>query len=205
MGLWIQNVGVRARSLPPTLRARADADGDWLPETEGWSWTTVASEDGLEEDELDALVARAGSEAGAPALGFAIYDSDIAYVVGADGSGVRFHLVLGERAYEGAVAQEHDAAAAWALEHADAAVSQFGLGVPGFEPAADLLVAAYTVARDGDVSVLHVSMSGAEGLLRVLAYLRYDIGELREVPAEHAQTLRKVRDWLLGSDAPGEL
>jgi hypothetical protein len=102
LGLWIQNVGVRAGSLPSVLIARAASFSDWLPRTDGWSWTSLSGwqDDGhfLEEEELDDLIVQAAADARAPALGFSVFDSDAVYLVGADTNAIRFRVVIGEPA-----------------------------------------------------------------------------------------------------------
>jgi hypothetical protein len=44
VGLWVQNVGVRASSLPASVAARAAAEAASTPEAmDGWAWATSAT------------------------------------------------------------------------------------------------------------------------------------------------------------------
>jgi hypothetical protein len=101
MGLWAQNVGVNAPSLPPAVLARAGSELFGVPEEmEGWTWTTLDDKSFLDLGELDALLADTAKEAGAPALAFSVHDSDSVYLAGADASGLRFRLVVNPEAWE---------------------------------------------------------------------------------------------------------
>jgi hypothetical protein len=146
MGLWVQNVGVRAPSVPPGIAERAAVETDSVPEPmEGWAWATWATLAGgsfLDLEELDALAAEAAREAGAPALAYSVHDSDSAYVAGADASGVRFRLMLNPEAWEDELPpQEVDAATAWAGDNAPL--------TPSPDEIADLLGRQYVFAEDG--------------------------------------------------------
>ena len=146
MGLWVQNVGVRSPSMPAAVAQRAAAEPDSTPEQmEGWAWATWATmADGefLDLEELDALAAEAGHEAGAPALAYSVHDSDSAYVTGADTSGPRFRLMVNPEAWEGELPpQEVDAAAAWAGDYAPLS--------PSPDELADVLGRQFVFAEDG--------------------------------------------------------
>ena len=154
MGLWVQNVGVRAPSMPPGVAGRAAAEKDSVPEPmDGWAWATWATLAGgsfLDLEELDALAADAAREAGAPALAYSVHDSDSAYVTGADASGTRFRLMLNPEAWEDELPpQEVDAAAAWAGDNAPL--------TPSPDEIADVLERQFVFAEDG-LSVLLARM-----------------------------------------------
>ena len=128
------------------MRERAQQDGFGLPELmEGWTWASlvgVEEDEWLEFPELDDLVASAALDAAAASLGFAVMDSDSVYLVGADPSGVRFHLVVNEEAFDDEPpAQQVDEAAAWARDHAwlDPAPNELR----------DVLQRRYVFAEDG--------------------------------------------------------
>jgi hypothetical protein len=146
MGLWVQNVGVRAPSVPPDVAQRAAAEKDSVPEPmDGWAWATWATMAGgnfLDLEELDALAAEAAREAGAPALAYSVHDSDSAYVTGADTSGRGFRLMLNPEAWEDELPpQEVDAAAAWAADNAPL--------TPSPAEITDVLERQFVFAEDG--------------------------------------------------------
>ena|SRR5919109_4195497 len=146
MGLWVQNVGVQASSVPAGVAARAAARPDSTPESmEGWTWATWATLGGgefLDLEELDALAAEAAREAEAPALAYSVHDSDSVYLAGADQSGARFRLMVNPEAWEDELPpQEVDAAAAWACDHAPLD--------PSPNEIADVLGRQFVFAEDG--------------------------------------------------------
>jgi len=146
MGLWVQNVGVKAPSVPAAVASRAAAERDSTPEQmDGWAWATWATLAGgafLDLEELDALAADAAREAAVPALAYSVHDSDSVYVVGGDPSGPRFRLMVNPEAWEDELPpQEVDAAAAWAREHAPLD--------PSPEEIADVLGRQFVFAEDG--------------------------------------------------------
>lgn len=120
MGLTVQNIGVRALSLPRVVSRRAAVEPVGVPQgMTGWTWASLDDRHFQETGELDALAAEAGLETSGPVLGVSIHDSDFAYVVGADASGVRFRVLVNPRAFEDeAGPQDLEPAAAWASEHA---------------------------------------------------------------------------------------
>ena len=119
MGLWVQNVGVKAPSLPPSVSARAAAESFDTPnQMDGWTWTSLDDGRFLDLEELDAIASEAAGEAGAPSLAYSVHDSDSVYVIGADGSGVRFRLMVNPEAWEDELPQQDlDGAVAWASDH----------------------------------------------------------------------------------------
>ena len=146
MGLWVQNVGVRAAAIPSAVAARTVAEADSTPEQmDGWAWATwatVADGNFLDLEELDALAAEAAGEAGAPALVYSVHDSDSVYLTGADPSGARFRLMLNPEAWEDELPpQEIDAAAGWARDHAPLD--------PSPDKIADVLGRQFVFAEDG--------------------------------------------------------
>jgi hypothetical protein len=120
MGLWAQNIGVNAPSLPPAVVARAGSELFGVPEEmEGWTWATVDDKSFLDIGELDTLLADTAKEAGAPALAFSVHDSDSVYLAGADASGLRFRVVVNPEAWEDELPrQEVVEAASWSKDHA---------------------------------------------------------------------------------------
>ncbi len=146
MGLWVQNVGVRAPSVPEAIAGRASAQPDSTPESmEGWAWATWATlADGnfLDLEALDALAAEAAGEAEAPALAYSAHDSDSVYLTGADHSGARFRLMLNPEAWEDELPEQQvDEAAAWARDHAQLN--------PTPDQIADVLGRQFVFAEDG--------------------------------------------------------
>jgi hypothetical protein len=152
MGMWIQNIGVRAASLPPALARRLAAHDLTLPDAvPGWTWSSLKGDiegvDYLDFTALDKLVARAARESGSAALGFSVHDSDSAYISGADTTGVRFRLVVNaERLDEelGTAPDGRDSAAdtaAWAREYAPLA--------PNAAAIAEIVDAEYAFAEEG--------------------------------------------------------
>jgi hypothetical protein len=160
MGLWVQNVGVRAPSVPAGIAGRASAQPDSTPESmEGWAWATWATlADGnfLDLEELDALAAEAAGEAEAPALAYSVHDSDSVYLTGADHSGARFRLMLNPEAWEDELPpQEVDAAAGWARDHAPLD--------PSPEEITDVVGRQFVFAEDGlNVLFAHMGLLPAE-------------------------------------------
>jgi hypothetical protein len=100
---------VKAERLPSTVDAWRESHGLPAPFAAGWTWCSLDPQRWLEPDELDALTAAAG----APALAFAVHDSDEAYLVGADDGRVAFRVTV-----NGEDAQETDGLAAWAARNA---------------------------------------------------------------------------------------
>ena len=115
----MQNVGVKAPSLPSAVRERAATESFGTPEQmEGWTWTSLDDRTFLDLGDLDAIAAQAAGEAAAPSLAFSVHDSDSVYVVGADTTGVRFRLMVNPEAWEDEPPpQEIDGAVDWAKDH----------------------------------------------------------------------------------------
>ena len=143
MGLWAQNVGVNAPSLPPAVLARAGSELFGVPEEmEGWTWATLDDKSFLDVGELDALLADTAKEAGSPALAFSVHDSDSVYLAGADASGLRFRLVVNPEAWEDELPrQEVVEAAAWSKDHAPLD--------PSPEDIADVLTREFVFGEEG--------------------------------------------------------
>lgn len=152
MGLWIQNLGVGADRLPPSVASRAAPESFGLPEPmAGWTWTSLAGwgegADGLELGELDELAVTAATEAEASALAFSVRDSDSVYLVGAQADGIAFRLVVNEDAWDdGPPPRQLDEAAAWAREHAPRGPSPAELH--------EVLARRYVFAEEGLAVVL---------------------------------------------------
>jgi hypothetical protein len=63
VGLWVQNIGVRATELPPAVTERAAAEPDTTPEAmEGWMWASLERGTFLDLDELNALAGEAAAQ-----------------------------------------------------------------------------------------------------------------------------------------------
>jgi hypothetical protein len=193
VGLWIQNVGVRADHLPVSLAARAARESFGLPEPmEGWTWTSLAGwdegADGLELQELDALAAAAAAEAGAPVLAFSVHDSDSVYVVGAQPGGAAFRLVVNEDHWDADTPppQELYEAVAWAREHA--------LRAPSVAELQEMLARRYVFAEEG-LSVVLARM----GLLPPEA--EHEVEEEDEEDREERARPASLED--VGDLAPG--
>ena len=169
MGLWVQNLGVKATSLPPSVTSRAATESFGTPDQmEGWTWTSLDDKQFLDLGELDAIAGEAAGEAGAPALAFSVHDSDSVYVVGADSTGVRFRLMVNPEAWEDELPpQEVDAAVTWARDH--------GALDPSPESIADVLARTFVFGEEG-LDVLFARM----GLL----------------PAEAAEGAQELDDWV---------
>jgi hypothetical protein len=151
MGLWVQNVGVRAHELPPSVAAHSSDESFGVPEPfdEAWTWTSLDDDVFLDSDGLDDLAERAAIEAAAPVLAFSVHDSDSVYLVGADVRGIAFRLGINVAAFdEGAPDAVEGArdAAVWAAEHAPAS--------PSAEELIDAVARRYVFAEEGLAVVL---------------------------------------------------
>jgi hypothetical protein len=189
VGLWVQNVGVKAPSLPPAVSARAAAESfDTPDQMDGWTWTSLDDGTFLDLEELDAIATEAAGEAGAPSLAYSVHDSDSVYVVGADGSGVRFRLMVNPEAWEDELPpQDVDGAVAWASDH--------GALDPSREDIDAVLARTFVFAEEG-LDVLFSCMGllpagAAEGAQEL------DVSVVEQASAD-------VWNWLQSVPAPEE-
>ena len=196
VGLWIQNIGVRAGKLPLSLSALAAEDHFGLPGPfkAGWTWISLDDERWGVRDSGD-LDATAAAEAGAPALAFSVHDSDSAYLVGADPGGVRFRLVVNEEALEtdgelpNPEGSAHDAAV-WASEHAPASPSAEELLRLGIQLWA---VAPGTAPRDFGLRGPHLEEARLHLAQPAVALT---VGDWRDVSEEVPRTLAETAAWV---------
>jgi hypothetical protein len=181
--------------------ALRDAGFGEIVEAETPGWVIGQPESGAqlpEWEELDETVARVAAAAGGSALGSWIYDSDVGYLVAADGDGTLCRLVVNP---EAADAYDFPFPEGWP-DGAIASFAEWSEGAPNSLDAraiAEVVGRDWSVAEEGvqDLPLACLSNFASEQDAQEVATRWHAPGEWREVPEDVPGNLLETVWWVL--------